>query len=35
MALPAKLPSYRLAPDEKMNQVMIYTANALLWGTWW
>jgi len=32
MALPAKLPSYRLAPDEKMNQVMIYTANALLWG---
>ena len=32
MALTAKLPPYRLAPDEKMNQVMIYTANALLWG---
>ncbi|MGD0003206.1 MAG: hypothetical protein ABSE06_03135 [Anaerolineaceae bacterium] len=32
MALPAKLPPYRLAPDEKMNQVMIYTANSLLWG---
>ncbi len=32
MALTAKLPPYRLAPDEKINQVMMYTANALLWG---
>jgi hypothetical protein len=32
MALTTKLPPYRLAPDEKMNQVMIYTANALIWG---
>jgi len=32
MALTAKLPPYRLGPDEKMNQVMIYTADSLLWG---
>jgi hypothetical protein len=32
MALTAKLPPYRLAADEKMNQVMVYTANSLLWG---
>jgi len=32
MALTAKLPPYHLAPDEKMAQVMIYTANSLLWG---
>jgi hypothetical protein len=32
MALAAKLPSYRLGPDEKMSQVMVYTANSLLLG---
>ena len=32
MALTSKLPPYRLASDEKMNQVMVYTANSLLWG---
>ena len=32
MALNAPLPPYRLESDEKMAQVMIYTANSLLWG---
>jgi hypothetical protein len=32
MALTAKLPPYRLAPDEKVAQVMVYTDNSLLWG---
>ena len=32
MALAAKLPSYRLGPDEKMSQVMVYTANSFLLG---
>jgi hypothetical protein len=32
MALTTKLPPYKLAPDEKMSQVMVYTANSLLWG---
>lgn len=25
-------PTYQLAPDEKVTQVMIYTASSLLWG---
>jgi len=32
MALTTKLPPYKLAPDEKVSQVMVYTANALLLG---